>query len=113
MGFDRNPMGSERFQSDPMVGWDGSTGEANQKSYSYLDQMSYESIFNDQSSDESIFNDQSSDEQILMMKHRIPIAPPTGIWRNWQKVCLKVTVFCGRTHGIGATWRHYSGRKLS
>ncbi|CAF4536847.1 unnamed protein product [Rotaria socialis] len=54
MGFDRNPMGSERFQSDPMVGWDGSTGEANQKSYSYLDQMSYESIFNDQSPDEQI-----------------------------------------------------------
>ncbi|CAF4773728.1 unnamed protein product, partial [Rotaria socialis] len=41
-------------QSDPMVGWDGSTGEANQKSYSYLDQMSYESIFNDQSPDEQI-----------------------------------------------------------
>ncbi|CAF4679110.1 unnamed protein product, partial [Rotaria socialis] len=58
-------------------------------------------------------NDQSSDEQILMMKHRIPIASPTGIWRNWQNVCLKVTVFCGRTHDIGATWKHYSGRKLS
>ncbi|CAF3613699.1 unnamed protein product [Rotaria socialis] len=62
MGFDTNPMGSERFQSDPMVGWDGSTGEANEKSYSYLDQMSYESIFNDQSSDESIFNDRFSDQ---------------------------------------------------
>ncbi|CAF1552491.1 unnamed protein product, partial [Adineta ricciae] len=32
--------------SDHILWWDGSTGEANQKSYSYLDQMSYESIFN-------------------------------------------------------------------
>ncbi|CAF4385380.1 unnamed protein product [Rotaria socialis] len=75
--------------------------------------MPDESIFNNQSSDEPIFNDRFSDQRIVMMKHRIPIAPLTGIWRNWQKVCLKVTVFCGRTHGVGATWKHYCGRKLS